>query len=408
MIERITKEIREFLAEPFNFYLVCLLALLGIFIIYSGIGGEIPLEKETKDGSILTIHYFYLPTCPHCAQQRPIIAELERELKNISFVYHDASAGNEASLLYSMAKEANLDAEKLGVPAIFIGKKALIGFHTKEQILYEIQNYLNKQKSANNFSIQQTTSTQIETTMDLPLIGKTDLTTLSLPILAITLGLVDGFNPCAMWVLVYMIGILLEVNDKKKFWLIIGSFLFASGVLYFLFMTAWLNAFLLVGYIRIVTVIIGLFALGAGILNLKEYITTKGELVCKVGDEQEHKKTTSIIKKIAQDPLTIGLIVAIIGLAFVINSVEFLCSSAIPAVFTQVLALKNISDIERYFYIFVYDIFYMIDDIIIFVMAGFAIAQGIGQKYAKLCKLIAGVLMTILGIIMLFAPHLLR
>ncbi|MCX8163555.1 MAG: thioredoxin family protein [Candidatus Micrarchaeota archaeon] len=405
-LKKIIKSVEEFVKEPFNFYLLAFLVFLGVVIIYSGIGGELVTEQQ-KPESALKLYYFYLPTCPHCAQQRPIVAEIEKEISDLAVVYIDVSNPKHLSLFQSMAKEAGLSSSSLGVPTMIIGKKALVGFHSKEQILAELKNYLNNSSYWNN-SIKNGKTTKLETVLDLPIVGKTDLTKLSLPVLAITLGLVDGFNPCAMWVLVYMIGILLEVNDRRKFWIIIGSFLFASGVLYFLFMTAWLNAFLLLGYIRIITVLIGLFALGTGLLNLKEYFTTKGEVACKVVDEEGHKKTTSIIKKIIQDPLTIGLIVSIIFLAFVINSIEFLCSSAIPAVFTQILALKNISELERYFYIFLYDIFYMIDDIIIFVMAGFAVAQGIGSKYAKLCKLIAGVLMTILGLIMLFAPQLLR
>ena len=93
---------------------------------------------------------------------------------------------------------------------------------------------------------------------ELPFLGRTDLTAISIPVLAIVLGLIDGFNPCAMWVLVYLISLILSVNDRKKIWLIVGSFVFASGVLYFLFMTAWLNAFLLIGYFRPLTIIIGL------------------------------------------------------------------------------------------------------------------------------------------------------
>ncbi|NTV23751.1 MAG: hypothetical protein HGA85_05250 [Nanoarchaeota archaeon] len=187
-----------------------------------------------------------------------------------------------------------------------------------------------------------------------------------------------------------------------------GSFVLASGILYFLFMTAWLNIFLLIGYIRILTIIIGLVALGGGILSLKEYVTTKGELVCKVGDHKSHKKTMNKIKDIASKPITFGIIISIIGLAFVVNSVEFACSAAIPAVFTQVLAISNISVFQHYLYIALYTLFFMLDDLIIFGMAAFAISGGIGEKYAKYCKLIGGVIMAALGLIMLFAPQLLR
>jgi hypothetical protein len=80
--------------------------------------------------------------------------------------------------------------------------------------------------------------------------------------------------------------------------LIVGSFVLASGVLYFLFMTAWLNAFLYIGYLRPVTIVIGLVALGGGMLQVREVIQTKGAVVCKVTDEESRKKTMTRVQKI--------------------------------------------------------------------------------------------------------------
>jgi cytochrome c biogenesis protein CcdA len=226
--------------------------------------------------------------------------------------------------------------------------------------------------------------------------------------LAIVLGLIDGFNPCAMWVLIYLIAVLAEVNDRKKTWLIVGSFLLASGTLYFLFMTAWLNVFILVGYLKPIMVAIGLVALGGGLLNLKDGLETKKEIGCKVEGEEDKEKTISKINKIIAQPISIAIILAIIALAFAVNSVEFVCSSAIPAVFTQVLALSNLSGLSYYGYILLYDIFFMLDDIIIFSLAAFAVNTGFMHKYARYSKIIGGIILIALGILLLFAPGLLR
>lgn len=329
-------------------------------------------------------------------------------MANISFVMHDASTAEGSRIFREMASEAGMDLASLAVPTTFVGKKPLVGVHTKQEILDEItycQNNCVGEKS-NEKAARQGAETAL-TEFDLPFIGRTDLTSVSLPILAIVLGLIDGFNPCAMWVLVYLIGLLMNVNDKKKFWLIIGSFVLASGILYFLFMTAWLNAFLLIGYMRPLTILIGLVALGGGAISLKEYFS-QGPLVCKVGDAESHKKTSDKIKHIVAQPISLAIIISIIILAFVVNSVEFACSSAIPAIFTQVLALSDIGVLERYAYILLYDLFFMLDDLIIFGLAGLAVSGGIGDKYAKYCKVIGGIIMTLLGFILLFAPQLLR
>jgi thiol-disulfide isomerase/thioredoxin len=402
MIQGLISGVADFLKSPFNRYLVVGLLLLGAFALFAGLG-----EQPLPQGKEFTVHVFYLPTCPHCAEQKPIINELSQEMANVSFVMYDASTPEGSALFYSLASEAGLDISRLGVPTTFVGKKALVGVHSKQEIMAEIINcQTNCAKEKSETESYQPGATALKE-FDVPFIGRTDLTTVSLPLLAIILGLIDGFNPCAMWVLVYLIGLLLEVNDKKKAWVIVGCFVLASGILYFLFMTAWLNAFLLIGYVRAITILIGVIALGGGVVSLKEYFTTKGALACKVGDEESHEKTVSRMRDIVLQPLTIPLVISIVTLAFVVNSIEFVCSSAIPAVFTQVLALNELPTMHYYAYIALYDIFFTLDLVILGVLT-LAFGSMLGEKYAKYCKLIGGVIMAALGLIMLFAPQLLR
>jgi hypothetical protein len=205
-----------------------------------------------------------------------------------------------------------------------------------------------------------------------------------------------------------MVSLIMNLNDRKKIWIIVGSFVFASGVLYFLFMTAWLNTFLFLGYLRPVTIGIGLFALGAGIVSLRKYVKTGGAMVCSVGDQESHKKTMKRVEEVIAAPLSWGIFFSILVLAFMINAVEFACSSGIPAVFTQVLALQDLPAWQYYGYILLYDAFFMLDDLIIFSLAAFAVSSGVGEKYAKYCKLIGGVVMVLLGLMLLFFPGLLR
>ncbi len=135
------------------------------------------------------------------------------------------------------------------------------------------------------------TAAQVSTLVSLPLVGEVDAKNFSLPVLAVVLGLVDGFNPCAMWVLVYLISLIVSLGDRRKIWVLVGSFLGASGILYFLFMTAWLNAFLLMGYIRHLTLVVGFFALWVGLNDLYETIKNWGqEPACGVGDLASRQK----------------------------------------------------------------------------------------------------------------------
>jgi len=398
-IKGIWEWIKTFLSDKFNAGLVSVLFLVGIYLLITQPG---PV-KEIGNGNV-SVHYFYLPTCPHCHEQLPIINELQADYPNVTFVYHDVSRQEELLFFMEMANERGLNTQMLGTPTTIIGDKAYVGVYPKDVLEAQLRSCI----EACNIEGGTTKTKPDVTNYELPFIGKTNLLNYSLPVLSVILGLIDGFNPCAMWVLVYLIAVVAQLNDKTRIWLIVGSFLFASGALYFLFMTAWLNAFLLLGYMRSVTILIGLFAVGGGVLGIKEFIETKGRVVCKVGDEESKKSTMRKINELASAPLTYATVLGIVMLAFIVNSVEFVCSSAIPAVFTQVLALSKISTLEHYLYISLYDFFYMLDDMIIFSMAAFAVASGgIGEKYAGYCKVFGGSILFLLGLMLLFAPNML-
>jgi len=187
--------------------------------------------------------------------------------------------------------------------------------------------------------------------VSLPFVGEVRFAELSLSALAILLGLVDGFNPCAMWALVYLLSLLVSLRDRKKIWLLVGSFVFASGVLYFLFMTAWLNVFLLLGYLRPLTIVIGLVALAVGIGDLRSFIITRGAPACGVGGGDFKKRTMGRMERLVAAPVSLFSLLGIIALAFTVNTIEFACSAGLPAVFTHILSLRQLSALQYYGYI---------------------------------------------------------
>jgi len=417
-VQNILSDAKEFLKTPFNKFLVLFLILVGLNVLF--FMPETPADYNfinQNENATLTIDFFFHPACPHCKAQMPFNAQLMAEYKEIKFIYHDTSTESENKLLTKHFEDHGLSTDNMGVPATFIDGEYIIGFDSADKTGARIKEIIDAKlqgleidSTQNDFG--NTTSldgkTVEEISIDLPLIGTLRPAEFSLVMLAIILGLIDGFNPCAMWVLVYLISIVVSLKDRSRLWLIVGSFVFASGALYFLFMTAWLNAFLFVGYFRPVTVLVGAIALGGGILSLKEFIQNpKGTLECKVTGAEDRKKTISSINSLVSAPLTLATIAGIILLAFTINSIEFVCSAAIPAVFTQVLALSNLSGLEYYFYIFLYTLAFMFDDLLIFGLAAFAISSDIGQKYAGYCHVIGGAIMFLLGIMLLFFPSML-
>ncbi|MBR9693276.1 hypothetical protein GOV07_05115 [Candidatus Woesearchaeota archaeon] len=379
--------------DLFKRYLVLGLVILWIALLL--------LKPPAAAESGGELHFFFHPNCPHCEEQKPFMESLMAE-RDIEFVYHDTSNLAEVAVMREKAKELGIPESELGVPLTIIDEKHFLGYSEGIGIAIQesLEAFLRGEGVKGNGAFNSI--------VIVPFLGEIDVLSYSLPTLAIILGLVDGFNPCAMWVLVYLISIIITLNDKRKIWLLVGSFVLASGILYFLFMTAWLNAFLLLGYTRPLTLAIGLAALAFGILNLKSFVESKGPLVCEVTDAGSRKKTISRIDNIVKSPLTWGTVAGIIVLAFVVNSIEFACSAALPAIFTQVLALSGINTLQHYLYILLYVLFFMLDDFIIFGLAAFAVSSTFSEKYMKACKLVGGILLIVIGILLVFAPSLLQ
>jgi len=399
MKTNVTNFFRTIHRDPFKRYLVIALIAIGAILLFTGQEAAKPITTEGFE-----VHFFYLPGCSHCDEQEPFNKKLANEYPSIQFIYHDAMRPEESALLAEMLASVGEKGNR-EFPVTIFGGQAFMGWESEETTGKEIEMALQQCLAGN---CPETGSETPDDEATLPIIGKIKLSDYSLPALAVVLGLVDGFNPCAMWVLAYLISLIMTLGDKRRIWLLVGSFVFASGVLYFLFMTAWLNAFLLIGYFRPMTIIIGSVALGAGILNIREFVRTKGAIACEVGDAESRKKTMSRMERVVFSPLTFGTIAGIIALAFVVNSIEFVCSSALPAIFAHVLSLSDLSTFQYYAYILLYVFFFMLDDLIIFGAAALAMTSTLGNRYVKYCRPVGGAILIALGALLLFAPHLLR
>jgi cytochrome c biogenesis protein CcdA len=224
---------------------------------------------------------------------------------------------------------------------------------------------------------------------------------------AALIGLLDGFNPCAMWVLIYLISLASTIGDKRKMYIIVGTFVATEAIMYFIVLAGWMNLFMFIGISQTVLYLVGAFALYTGVMSIKDYYDKGGEISCEIGDAGSKKKTMNKIDMIIHSPITIVSLVSVVMLAIVINAIEFVCSAGLPAMFTQLLAISDISTLTKYYYILVYDFFFMLDDFIVFGLAAWAANSDWTTKYAGYSKVIGGVVMLGIGILLLFFPEIL-
>lgn len=346
----------------------------------------------------LTLHFFYSNTCPHCAKERLFLDELEDKYPELEVRQYEISSSLENQLLLKkMGRE--LGVATSGVPFTVVGDRYFMGYLSDQTTGAEIEKEIQK-------SLSQKPREQDSKDINLPILGFLDLKTISLPALTIIIAFLDGFNPCAMWVLLFLISLLLGMKDRKKMWLLGGTFIFTSGLVYFLFLAAWLNLFLFIGLISWVRIIIGIVAIVASLYYLWDYCKNKG--VCKTIGSSFRSKVFERLKTIVAKKHILVSLVGIILLAASVNLVELACSAGLPAVFTQVLALSRLPVWHYYLYLVIYIIIFMIDDLFVFVVAMLTFqATGISTKYSKYSRLIGGVVLLIIGILMLFKPEVL-
>lgn len=351
--------------------------------------------KDVEDGKV-NIYFFHKTSCPHCKKEGKLLDSLEQKYENIN-IYRFEVSGDSQNAKYLDEVKKLFDETSGGVPYTVIGTETFLGYNSYvgEKLEKTIQNYLGIKKETE----------QEKATFNLPILGKTDAKEVSIPFVAILLGVIDGFNPCAMWVLLFLINMFIDMKDKKKMFILGYTFLFTSALVYFLSMLG-ISVVLNVTAVKQIQILIALVALVAGVLNIRTYIKTRNDTGCHVVDDKKRKKMVKRVIKITKQESLFLALIGVIALAASVNLVELACSLGFPAIFSEILALNNVTGPLRVLYLIIYVFFYMIDDLIVFTIAvsTFTIAAK-STKYTKYVNLIAGIIMILIGTLLIFKPE---
>ncbi len=363
---------------------------------------ESPEEGEIEDidseNCDKVVYLFYSLDCPHCKLEKKYLEQLGKDYPQIEFKEYEVKYDSDNRELF-LNKLDEIGKSYKGVPTTIVGDQVIYGYASDELSGTEIKNKI--------FDLYCIGDEKEEKSVDLPFWGNIEIKNLSIPVLTIVLGLIDGFNPCAMWALVALITILLATKDRKKIKLIGSVFLISSWIIYYCFIAFYLNTFLLLSFTDIVRYIIGIVALVVGVVYLRDFIAYKPG-VCKVTSQKQQKSILDRMKKLTESKSTIFIIFGIIALAFSVNLVEMVCSIGLPVIFSEILAVSNISLLQKYFYLALYNILYMLDDFVIFIIAATTLKYvNVGSKYERWMKLVGGVMIIALGVILAFRPDLL-
>lgn len=372
------------------------------------------------------IEVFERKDCTHCQDENDFLQELQTQRDDLVIIFHDIAYPEEKGLFNELT---TLEGLPKVTPLTLIDWTLVQGFSTSETTGKRILTLIEKSKEKEQISVKEFIAAggskqlfvggagcesegdcpvpETELLVNIPFVGPVDVAEYSLPVLSLILGFVDGFNPCAMWVLVLFLTILLEAGSRRRMFEMAGLFIFAEAVMYYLILNVWMTTWDFVGMDNVITPVVGTVAVGAGLFFLYNFY--KADTSCKVGNLNTKKRTAERIKHYATVPMNIPVALGILGLAFSVNIIEFACSVGIPQTFTKVLDLNYLSFAGKQIYNAMYIFMYMIDDLVVFALALYSFDK-IGlttAKYTRFSHFVGGIIMVALGLILLIEPTIL-
>lgn len=389
-----------------------------------------------------TVYFFWGEGCPHCVDEKPFLEALQQRHPGMDIrsyeVWHDKQ---NAALMADMSRAYGSSIS--GVPMTFVDRKAFVGFTEQTGRLIasviercakelcadplDILNGTVMLKAPAQGSIAQpgptsrgtVTSLQAEGAkkqasstddafIDLPLLGSVDTTATSLPLLTVMIAGMDSFNPCAFFVLLSLLGLMVHARSRNRMLFVGGVFVFFSGFIYFLFMAAWLNLFLVMGQVALITRIAGGLSLVIALINIKDFFLFKNGVSLTIPDSAK-PKLFERMRRLLRTSSLLSLLLGTTVLAVAANSYELLCTAGFPMVYTRILTLHGLSKASYYLYLMLYNVVYVIPLLLIVVLFGITLGKRqLTEWQGRLLKLVSGAMMLGLALVLLINPALLN
>jgi thiol-disulfide isomerase/thioredoxin len=369
-------------------------------------------EKDEHGKPVIHLYFFWSEKCPHCLEARPDVVEIDESLPWLKV--HSLELNNHTENIQTYIKMAAMFGDDASsVPTFMFCGNLLSGYDSRETSGQVLKSFLqscyqfaeeNDPDNSTRFTPDQNDAARI----DVPFIGSISSGEHSLPMLTIFIAGMDAFNPCAFFVLLFLLSMMVHSRSRGRMALIGGIFVFFSGAIYFLFMSAWLNLFLYLGELRLITIIAGFIAVMIALVNIKDYFWFKRGFSLTIADDEKPKLIDRIRQLLRLDSIA-SVVFATILLAIVANSYELLCTAGFPMVYTRILTLRSLPTESYYLYLLFYNLIYILPLLIIVTL--FTIKLGsrkLSENEGMVLKLLSGMMMLMLGLLLLVAPQLLN
>ncbi|MGZ8160749.1 MAG: hypothetical protein ACXWT4_18365 [Methylobacter sp.] len=389
--------------------------VLALWLVFAANYGGLAESAERP----LDVYLFWAEGCPHCSNEIDFIRQWTGKEPQVRIQYLEVTRTPANRKVFAAAVR-HFGIQRPGVPLTVVGERFFEGYHDEATTGAEIKKAVAAclQFSCRDVVLPLLTGEEqqavpqpldraheVPKALNLPVFGEISLVHVSLPVLTVMLAAIDGFNPCAMWTLVFLISLLVGLRDRFRMWVLGSVFIGASAAVYYLFMAAWLNVLLFLGMLFWIRLLVGFLALGGGGYYLHEYFVNP-EAICKVTAPGARRRVLEQLRSLASERSFLLAASGIVLLAFVVNLVEVICSAGIPAVYTQVLVLSNLPSWQYHAYLSLYILVFMLDDLFVFFIAMKTLqVTGLTGAYVRHAHAIGGAVLVVIGLMLLFKPE---
>lgn len=379
-----------------------------LLLISVGARADDPWITPGADGQPeVQLYFFWSINCLHCVVAHPHVEAIPqaRPWIKLNMLELSRNPGNAHQFQSLVERSGALDSA--GVPAFLFCGEMHFGWESDATTGALLRSRLDAchARVLAGQPVAATATVATSETIKLPFFGTVDAATLSLPALTLVLAGLDAFNPCAFFVLLFLLSMLTHQKSRARMLAIGGIFVTVSGFMYFAFMVAWLNVFQLFGHFAWVTLAAGALALFVGVVNVKDFFWFEKGVTLSIPAAKKPDIFRRARAILVANHLP-AMLAATVFLAVAANFYELLCTAGFPMIYTRLLTLADLSPAGRYAYLAAYNLIYVLPlAAIVIVFTRSMGARKLTEREGRLLKLMSGLMMLGLGALLLFAPE---
>ena len=367
--------------------------------------------KPGMDGQPqVQLYFFWSLTCPHCTAAHPHVAAIPAARPWVTLHELEVSSNQDNARRFQEIVEQGGMEDAAGVPAFLFCGEMHFGWESDATTGAQLRDQLDACRAralsghplvADSATIART----ISETIEIPFVGIVNTASLSLSALTLVLAGLDAFNPCAFFVLLFLLSMMAHQKSRSRMLITGGIFVAVSGLMYFAFMAAWLNVFQIFGHLAWVTLAAGALAVFVGAVNVKDFFWFEKGVTLSIPETKKPDIFRRMRAILAADRLP-AMLAATVLLAVAANFYELLCTAGFPMVYTRILTLADLSPITRYAWLAAYNLIYVVPlAAIVAVFTRTLGARKLSEREGRLLKLMSGTMMLELGALLLVVPE---